>query len=137
MTERAAQVAYRPQQPGNWWLRSGHYFLYMVRELSSVFAAVWVLLFLTQLPLMAGGPSQYRAWLEVIRSPEWITFSVIALLFVLYHSWTAFTSTSAIVHFRMGKDTLGGPIVNLGMFMTWAGASLVIGIIFAAAVTGG
>ncbi len=127
---------YRPHQPSNWWLRNGHYFLYMMRELSSVFAAVWALLFLTQLPLMAGGPAQYRAWLDLIRSPSWIFFSVVALVFVLYLAWTTFTSTGAIVHFRLGKDTLGGPVVNAGMFLAWAGATLLIGIVLAYAAMG-
>ena len=137
MTEHQARPAYPAIQPGNWWLRNTHYVLYMFRELSAVFAAVWVLLFLMQLPVMAGGPAQYRAWLEMIRDPAWITFSAISLLFVLYHAWTAFTSTSAIMHFRMGTFILSGPIVNLGMFMTWAGATLVIGIFLLAGSMGG
>ena len=47
--------AYPWHMPSDWWLKNKRYFAYMLRELTAVFAALWVLLFLVQIPMMSAG----------------------------------------------------------------------------------
>ena len=47
--------AYIPSRPATWWLRNLKYFLFMMRELSSVFIAAFLILFLYELSLLSKG----------------------------------------------------------------------------------
>ena len=136
-----AQSAARPtgypwRQPAGWWLKNPRYTLYMLRELSAVFAALWVFLFLLQLPKIAEGPAGRAQWLQEIQSPGWILFSLISFLFVLYHAWTAFTSTGTLVYLRVGKRATPSAAINGTMLLAWAVATIVLGAILLAPVLG-
>jgi fumarate reductase subunit C len=120
---------YHPRLPANWWTKNQHYFLYMMRELTAVFAAAWVVAFLTQLPLMGGGPEAHQQWLDTVRSPGWIAFSLISLVFVLYHAYTAFTATGTLLYIRMGPKPVPGASLNSLMFIGWTLATIVIAFI--------
>jgi fumarate reductase subunit C len=123
---RQRAVAYPWRQPGDWWLKNPRYLKYMLRELTAVFAALWVVLFLIQIPQMASGPEANMMWRESIRSPGWIIFSLISLAFVLYHAWTAFTSFGTLIYLRMGKTATPGNALNATMMIAWAVVTLVL-----------
>jgi fumarate reductase subunit C len=78
---------------------------------------------------MAGGPEANMLWRESIKSPGWIAFSVVSLLFVLYHAWTAFTSFGTLLYFRVGKTATPSSALNGTMMIAWAVVSLVIAFI--------
>ncbi len=128
---------YHPHLPANWWTKNQHYFLYMVRELTAVFAALWVVLFLLQLPQAAGGPGPHALWLQSVASPAWILFSFISLCFVLYHAYTAFTATGTLLYIRMGPKPVPGSSLNALMFVGWAVATIVIAFILVTPMIGG
>jgi len=120
-------AGYPSRMPADWWLKNPRYFLYMLRELSAVFAALWVVLFLLQIPQIAADP---RGWASsVSQSPGWILFSLISLLFVLYHAWTFFTATGTAVYVRIGKRATPAGAINGATLGAWAGATIVIGAI--------
>lgn len=137
---RATLPAYPWRMPAVWWWKKGHYFMYMMRELSAVFAALWVVLFLAQLPFMAAGPQNlaaFRAWQDVAHSPGWVLFSLVTLVFVLYHVWTWFNLMGTVIYLRAGKLVLTGKPVAGAMFLAWAGITLVIGAILLIPAIGG
>ncbi|HZT09085.1 MAG TPA: hypothetical protein VFC51_18845 [Chloroflexota bacterium] len=119
-------AGYPWHMPAGWWLKNGDYIRYMIREVTAVFAALWVVAFLVQL---AGNGRNPAAWAATFRSPGWLVFSIIALAFVLYHAWTAFTATGTLVHLRMGKQVVPSGQLNGVMFVGWAVATIVIGAI--------
>jgi fumarate reductase subunit C len=128
--EAVARPAVYPwRQPAGWWLKNRHYFLYMIRELTAVFAALWVVLFMLQLPKIAAGLDARAEWLNDIQSPGWVVFSLASLLFVLYHGWTFFTATGTIVYVRLGKNPTPPGLINGFMFIAWAAATIIIGAI--------
>ncbi|MPZ14582.1 MAG: hypothetical protein GEU73_09190 [Chloroflexi bacterium] len=120
--------AYRWRMPVAWWLKSTHYTLYMVRELTAVFGALWAILFLAQVPLMK---ADYAGWLSQMRSPGWVLFSFVSLLFVLYHVWTWFNLMGSVLYIRLGKSPIPGTAINALMFAVWAVASIVIALVVA------
>jgi fumarate reductase subunit C len=127
--EAAARPTVYPwRQPAGWWLKNRRYFLYMLRELSAVFVALWVVWFLLQLPQIAN-PATRAQWLQSIQSPGWVAFSFVALLFVLYHAWTAFTATGTLVYMRVGKAPTPPGAINGTMLVAWLVASIVLGAI--------
>jgi fumarate reductase subunit C len=123
----ARPTGYPWRMPAGWWLKNPRYALYMLRELSAVFAALWVVLLLVQLPKIAEGPAGRAQWLGEISSPGWIIFSLVALLFVLYHAWTAFTATGTLVYLRVGKNPTPPGAINGTMLVAWAVATIVVG----------
>ena len=73
-----------------WWKRNPFYLWYMLREASCVFITAYALVLLWGLYRLSQGRLFYEKWLEGLASPVAIAFHVIALLLVLYHSWTWF-----------------------------------------------
>jgi fumarate reductase subunit C len=118
-------AGYPWRQPAGWWMKNTHYKMYMIRELTAVFAALWVVLFLVQI---ATNGHNAAAWAASMRNPAWLVFSVIAFIFVLYHAWTAFTATSTLMYIRMGKQPIPPGTLNGSMFIGWIVASIVIAI---------
>lgn len=137
---RNPQSAFPWRMSADWWFRQGHYFMYVMRELSSVFAALWLVLFLAQVPQMAAGPHNlvaYNAWREFVRSPGWVLFSLLTLVFVLYHAWTWFSLMGVVMRVRLGKTVVSGGAITSVMLMAWAGASLVLAFIVVTPAIGG
>lgn len=137
---RASRAAFDWRMPSDWWLKKTHYFMYMMRELSAVFAALWVVLFLAQIPAMASGGTNLPAfvkWLDFIHSPGWVVFSMVALVFVLYHAFTWFNLMGTVLYVRMGKTPMPGSLIIGAMFAVWLGVSIIIYLIIYTPQIGG
>jgi fumarate reductase subunit C len=120
--------SYPWHMPSGWWLQKKNYVLYMIRELTAVFAALWVVLFLAMLPQLKTNPA-------VMRSPAWIVFSLIALVFVLYHAFTWFNLMGTVLYFRPGKAPIPGSVIIGTMMVVWIAVSLlIIGILMTAPI---
>lgn len=137
---RSPQSAFPWRMPAGWWIGHGRYFMYMMRELSAVFAALWLVLFLAQIPRMgagAGDTAAYVGWLDFIQSPLWVAFSLVTLVFVLYHAFTWFNLMGTVLYVRLGKTPIPGSAIIALMFLAWAGTSLVIALIIMTPFVGG
>ncbi len=119
---------YYPKMPSTWWLRQPAYFRFMMRELSSVFIAIFLVVFLVQVYQLSRGPEPYAAFLERLRSPGWIIFHVVALAFALYHSVTWFNLTAVVQVVRLGEHQVPPRLVAAATFGLWTVLSL--GILF-------
>ncbi len=118
--------AYRRPMPATWWLRNRKYFLFMMRELSSVFIALFVLLYLYEFFLLSKGPLVYGAFQKSLRSGGFIAFYVVALVFAVYHSCTWFKLTAKIQVVRLGRWTVPRALVTAGAFVGWGVISAVV-----------
>jgi fumarate reductase subunit C len=94
---------YHPEMPRSWWLRRRGYFLFMLREFSSVFIAIFLVVYLIQLYQLTRGPDAYASFAQKLSSPGWLIFNFIALLFSLYHSITWFQSSAIVLPLRIGE----------------------------------
>lgn len=97
-----SKLFYR-ELPPSWWLSKQSYFLFMLRELSSLFIAIFLVVFLIQLYQLTRGPEAYAAFARKLSSPGWILFNLITLLFALYHSITWFYSSAIVLPLRIGE----------------------------------
>lgn len=75
---------------GAWWRRHPFYRWYMLREASCVAITVYALILLVGLARLQQGPQAFAAWQDSLRHPLSVAFHVVALVLVIYHSWTWF-----------------------------------------------
>lgn len=123
---------YYPKMPATWWLRKPSYFLFMLRELSSVFIALFLVVFLIQIYQLTRGPEAYVAFAQRLSSPGWVIFHLVALAFAIYHSITWFQSTAVVLPLRLGERAIPAGVVTALHIGAWIAISLVILILFLA-----
>ena len=123
---------YYPKMPVTWWLKKPRYFLFMMRELSSVFIALFLVVFLVQLYQLTRGPEAYVSFAQKLSSPGWVIFHLIALAFAIYHSITWFQSTAVVLPVRLGDREIPRTLVTAFHIGIWIALSLVLLILFLA-----
>ncbi|MCZ6874962.1 MAG: fumarate reductase subunit C [bacterium] len=121
---------FQPRMPASWWLKHPKYFLFMMRELSSVFIAIFLVVFLVQIAQLPRGPEAYSAFVQKFSAPGWIIFHIVALLFALYHSVTWFEAASKILVIRRGEHRVPPTVITAAGFGAWGVISLVILLLF-------
>jgi fumarate reductase subunit C len=108
-----------------WWTRNRRYFLYVVREFTAVPMALWLLWLLVEIKRAGAGPAGYVPHGSV----AFVIFSVVCLLFALYHSVTFLSLAGVILHPKVLGRPVPPRLVVLAMFGQWALASIVIGAV--------
>ena len=123
---------YYPRMPATWWLKKPSYFLFMLRELSSVFIAIFLVVFLVQIHQLTAGPDAYVVFIQKLRSPGWVIFHIVVLLFTLYHSITWFQSTAVVLALKLGDREIPRALVTAFTIGAWIAISLIILMLFIA-----
>ena len=123
---------YHRKMPATWWLTKPSYFLFMLRELSSVFIAIFLIVYLCQIYQLTQGLDAYIAFARKLSSPGWIFFHLVALLFALYHSVTWFQSSAVVLQLRIGERLIPRPFVMALHVGAWAVVSVAVLILFLA-----
>ena len=124
----------RPQRPGlyypkmrlTWWLGRPGYIRFMIREVTSVFIAIFLVVLLVQVQRVGQGPEAYAALVAKLGSPGWMVFNVVALAFALYHTVTWFKLTGVVQVVRLGDRRVPPALVVAGTFVAWGVVSLCI-----------
>lgn len=126
MSERREPRSFYPTISPTWWLKKRSYFMFMMREFSSVFVAAFVLLFMYELFLLSKGPETFNLFQESLRRPLFLLFYAIALIFAIYHTVTWFGVLSRIQVVRIGSWTLPPIFVTLSAFGAWFAISAAV-----------
>jgi len=85
-----------------WWVRKRSYFLFVMRELSSIFVAWLVLFLLLFIEAVFEGEDAYRAFLDRASSGPLLLLNVVAFAFLLLHTITWFGVTPQAMDLRVG-----------------------------------
>lgn len=117
---------YRPRLPWTWWTRNSHYTTYMLREMSSLFIAIWAWRFLRQLRQLRRGAAAYEGYVRRERGAGWLLFNLIAFLFAVLHSITFLQAAGMGPRVRVGGRKLSEATITNGAFAGWAAASVVV-----------
>ncbi|MDV2495457.1 MAG: fumarate reductase subunit C [bacterium] len=116
--------------PATWWLRNRKYFLFMMRELSSLFIAVFLLVYLYALSLLSKGQAAYGQFQESLRSGGFTLFFVVAFIFAVYHSWTWWSIMGKVQVVRLGDQKVPEKVITAVALAGWAVASAVVLFVF-------
>lgn len=92
-TQTEEDLRFHRRIPVLWWTRKRSYFVFVMRELSSLFIA-WLVLYLLLLVRSVGrGEQAYEDFLDWATSPWLVVLNVVAVAFVVLHTVTWFSLT--------------------------------------------
>lgn len=84
--------AYRQPVERYWWARRRSYLRFMLREISCIFVAWFVLYLVLVLRAVGAGGNSYQRFLDFSANPVVVVLNVVALSFLLLHAVTWFGS---------------------------------------------
>jgi fumarate reductase subunit C len=101
----SAPTTYRQPVSRLWWLKKRTYFLFVLRELSSIFVA-WFAVFLMIMVFAIGrGEAAYQNFMNWAASPVVIVINIVALAFAILHTvtWFILTPQAMVVRSPIGS----------------------------------
>ncbi len=124
---------YRARVSTYWWLWRWPYLRFVLRELSSVFVAFFVVITLLQIHALSRGEQAYTDFQRWLRSPLLLGLNAISFLFVLFHALTWFNLAPRAMTVRVGGKRVAGSLVAASNYVAW----LVISAVVAWLILGG
>lgn len=101
----------------------------MLREISSIFLALFAVLYLLQLALLIAGPDLYQRYLGLMVTPGWIALHVVILAFAVIHTLTWLCSIPVVQPVRIRGKEVPHQVVWLAGFIGWITVSVGIGLV--------
>jgi fumarate reductase subunit C len=99
---------------------------FILRELSSVFVAWFVVIALLQIKALKNGPTAYTEFQERLRSPILVAVNVVALLFVIFHAATWFNLTPKAMPLRLGGKRVPSLFIVAPSYLVWLAISVTV-----------
>ncbi len=118
--------SYRTRVSTYWWLHRWPYLKFILRELSSVFVAWFVILTLLQVSAIAGGAAGYAQFQEWLQNPIVILLNLVSFLFVLLHAVTWFNLAPKAMAVRMGGKRVPDLLIAGPNYVAWAVVSAAV-----------
>lgn len=118
ITDQAARTEFHPRWYRKrlstwWWLGEWHYLTFILRELSSLSVAWFVVMTLFQLRALLRGPEAYAHFTHRLESPLMIALNLLAFCFVVFHTITWFNAAPRAMPVRMGGKRVPELLVTI------------------------
>ena len=117
---------YRPHVSVYWWLGEWHYLKFILREISSVFVAVFVVETLLLIHAVRRGPAAYEHYLRCMSNPAILLLNIVSLFFVVFHTITWFNLAPSAMPIRMGGKRVPDILVAAPSYVAWVVVSAVV-----------
>jgi fumarate reductase subunit C len=117
---------YRPHVSVYWWLGQWQYLKFILRELSSVFVAAFVVVTLLELRALRHGPAAYARFDEWLRSPAAVVLNLVIFLFVLFHTITWFNLAPSAIALRIRGRRMPDVLIAAANYGLWLLLSLAV-----------
>jgi len=117
---------YRPHVSVYWWLGEWHYLKFILREISSVFVAVFVVETLLLIHAVRQGPVAYEHYLHSMRNPAILLLNMVSLFFVVFHTITWFNLAPSAMPIRFGGRRVPDLLVASPSYVAWVAVSAVV-----------
>jgi succinate dehydrogenase subunit C len=132
MSERPVSTEYHPRWIRTristyWWLGRGSYLAFILRELSSIFVAWFVVYLLLLVMAVIRGESRYQEFLDWSGSPSVLALNIVSCFFIVYHAITWFNLAPKAMVLRVGGTRVPGFLIAGSNYLAWAIASAVVG----------
>jgi fumarate reductase subunit C len=117
---------YRPQVSTWWWVARWPYLRFILREISSVFVAWFVVVLLLEIRALSRGPQAYRAFERWLENPLIVLLNLITLFFVVFHAATWFNVAPRAMAIRLGGKRVPDLWIVSAHYLSWAAISVVV-----------
>lgn len=117
---------YRPVVSTWWWLGRGSYLKFILREISSVFVAWFVVILLLQIRALSRGADAYSSFQDWLRNPVVVLLNLISLFFVTLHAVTWFNLAPRAMVVRLRGKRVPDLLIAASNYIAWALASAVV-----------
>ena len=117
---------YRPRMSTWWWLKRGSYLGFILREVSSIFVAWFVVFFLLLVSAVSRGEGAYREFLSWAGSPGILLVNLVSLLFVVLHAVTWFNLAPQALAVRLRGKRVPGAWIAASNYAAWALSSALV-----------
>jgi fumarate reductase subunit C len=114
---------YRTRVSTYWWSRRWTYLKFILRELSSIFVAYFVVLVLLQLAALRQGEASYAAFQGWLRTPLVIALNGFSFLFVLFHTITWFNLAPKALPVRLRGKRVPDALIAAPNYLVWLAVS--------------
>ena len=112
--------------PSLWYLRRRPYLLFMLREFTSLFNALYAVFLLLLLHRLGQGRENHEAFLRLLASPGMIPLHVLALGFSVMHTVTWFNATGKAIPIRRGEERLPDALLAAPNYVAWVLVSVLV-----------
>ena len=118
---------YLPPVSKTWFMAKRAYRLFMLRELTSVILAGYLIFLLGWLHQLGQGFEAYQDGLAALKKPLPVLLHLLALAAALYHSITWFNLTPKAMPVRRGEERVPDLLVAIGMgYLPWVVLSALV-----------
>lgn len=109
-----------------WWVRKPSYLLFVLRELSSVFVAWFVVYLLILVYSVSSGPESYEWFLDFSARPWVLVLNLVALAFVMLHTVTWFGLAPKAMVIKLGTRRVPPKVVLAAHYGAWVVVSAIL-----------
>lgn len=109
-----------------WWLGKWPYVKFILRELSSVFVAWFVIYLLLLIRAISRGEGAYQGFMAFSAHPVVLAVNVVAFLFILFHAVTWFGLAPKAIVAHIGKKRVPPILVAIPHYGAWIVVSAAI-----------
>ncbi len=120
-------LVYRPKMSVWWWTKRRTYFLFVMRELSSIFVAWFVLFLVLLIRAVTDSEEAYNDFLDWAASPVLVVINIVTFAFIVLHTVTWFLLTPQAIVLSVGGRRVPGPVIIAAQY---AGLAVVSAFIF-------
>ena len=115
-----------------WWNRSWPYRIFLLRELSAIFVAIYMVLLLVLVQQVRAGEGSFEDYLDVLQNPILWAFHIVALAFALLHTVTWFQAVPKALPLKIGGRRVPPLQLIAGNYLIWTIVSVVVLVVFLA-----
>jgi succinate dehydrogenase subunit C len=131
MTHNTAYTPYHPRWHRTrvstyWWLARGSYFLFILRELSSLAVAWCVVYLLMLISAVSAGADAYQQFLQWSRTPLALFMNIGSFVFLVLHSITWFNLAPQAMVVKVAGRRVPGFLIAGSNYAGWVVVSLAI-----------
>src|ERR1051325_10190947 len=110
---------YRTRMSTYWWLGRWPYLKFILRELSSVFVAWFVIMTLLQIDALRRGPADYMGFQDWLRSPVVIALNIIVFFFLVFQGGPGDTLPPKATAIRGGRGRVPAVLIAGPNYIAW------------------
>lgn len=116
----------RPRISTYWWLGNWPYVKFILRELSSIFVAWFVIYLLMLIHAVSRGEDGYESFLDFSAQPIVLTVNVVTFFFIVFHALTWFAVAPQAIVAHLGKKRVPPTLIAASHYGAWVVVSAFI-----------